>query len=671
MRSVSGSLFSFVLWLAGLWQLAVGARPSEDAEFLWPSEEGGHGLPEIPEKVEQTRANDVEEEPPVGAWDNVLVDESPIGASFKPASVLELNMNSSSGAELPTDFFPHRVYDGNPWDFEGGFDPVLSMQSAMFRWISSASYRASTHARMWCYSTWKVDGKALEDGRPYLFSDFRAFTIHLLQLYRALNFDPACGGVLDAESPTDSSDRWLAVRNSPLYRLETLLRKQTELPDDDWWGQVFLPQLVEAFSCGFSENDRTVDDERKEALPLDIKADFEGGGTNYLIPKIWRLMKGYLMSPQKQRENIIWQGDFAVSLYVPFMRKHIPGYDLCTDDDCWTSRAMMRCGAPTYVGPAIWYVFHTMAHAVAQPFKADETGSACDDARAALFNKFKATLAFFALAGQPCPYCREHFLTQVSRNDQESSRFLQHSLSESNQYPLEWLFLGVSPEGVGGDPASKLATITPEKPNSIKLFFWKLHNAVTSSVKYGKDCRQTEQWDEELFRCTTGGFPQMGRAWPFARRFAYSLPAGQWDKLRHIEPIQIALKRLQMLDKIYLRQHLWVRPNRDLEEARSAVEYYDPQLTGDSDEDPSTLPFDQVTTDVKAVLATLVQLDKAIEDSEVLDRTYEGGVPDSAKFGTCSTMKSDFSSIFDTFTEAPGPLEMAPWECQKVILRRT
>jgi len=664
---------------------------------LWPHEQPQPPLPSDFDKLRDMAKEFIPEraldDEHFGAWDSIFVDESPAG--FVPSSALELSLelNSSSGTGKPTaDFFSNRMYDNNPW-MPDEFGPLLSIQSAMFRWLSAASYRAGTPERLWCYSTWKysdsdakagkgwVEGEALDYGRPYNYADFRAFVIHLLQLYRAMNFDPECAGMGEFTeddktefSLDDDSDelreqmrlqRQKKIETSPLFKLEDLMRKQHGQPEYDWWGDEFLPALVEAFSCGFGDSDKTkggTDPDRKISyLPIDIRTDFEKDGTNHFLPKVWRLMKGYLASPQKQRENVRWQNDFAVSLYVPFMRKHIT-YDLCPTTKCFTKRAMMRCGAPTYVGPSIWYVFHTMAHAIAVPFLGDNSGTACGAARTMLFEKFKTMMTFFAVSGQPCPYCREHFLTSVSRNDRFAKTYVGKDEPESNQYPLEWLFIGSEARVIGvasATPEYKLSTIDPAFPDSIKLFFWKLHNAVTSSVTWGKDCRDSEQYDEDVFKCTKGAKPQIGRTFPFARRFAFFLPTDEWEKIRMNGHVVDAMKELDALDKAALRGNMW------MEQPKPVSSDVDQTGSDDSSEDP----FDTHRSDIEKVIEATKKLDEEMLKSRVLDEMFGGGVPASAALGECTAVKGYLEAIF-TFTEAPGRLLQLPGPCIDLVHHR-
>lgn len=74
-----------------------------------------------------------------------------------------------------------------------------------------------------------------------------------------------------------------------------------------WWQKEFLPKTLDAFSCGFNEKtDTVVADPR--TLPGDIQDYF---ATDRTLQQAWRLVKGYIRSPQKQRER-----GFRVSRYM-------------------------------------------------------------------------------------------------------------------------------------------------------------------------------------------------------------------------------------------------------------------------------------------------------------------------------------------------------------------
>jgi Zn ribbon nucleic-acid-binding protein len=133
-----------------------------------------------------------------------------------------------------------------------------------------------------------------------------------------------------------------------------------EVPTLEWWEEEFLPTVASAFSCGYTSADD--DNINPRFLPRDICDAFPNIIT---IRQVWRLVKGYIRSNQKQREGADRQQDFDGPLYVPFLPpKHVPSsrvYIGKKDRPDGTSGLNLRGGYPTYQGPAIWYLWHSFA----------------------------------------------------------------------------------------------------------------------------------------------------------------------------------------------------------------------------------------------------------------------------------------------------------------------
>lgn len=79
----------------------------------------------------------------------------------------------------------------------------------------------------------------------------------------------------------------------------------------------------------------------------------------------------------------------------------------------------------------------------------------------------------------PCPYCRHHLNEFVSVG------------RERDLYPVEYLFVGATAESLGGTNGGVWNPVGGEGPDllsyvkdgkSARLFVWKLHNAVSSSI---------------------------------------------------------------------------------------------------------------------------------------------------------------------------------------------
>lgn len=147
---------------------------------------------------------------------------------------------------------------------------------------------------------------------PYKMKNFAVHAVILLDLAQQLQLLPA---------ECTSRDEYGALRDLLLpftsdvtleYAVGTEIDEDT--PELEWWEDVFLPAAGGAFSCGFSRADGQED---PRALPSDIREDFEN---SKIVQQVWRLVKSYIRSPQKQRENNFRQQDFDVSLYIPFLK---------------------------------------------------------------------------------------------------------------------------------------------------------------------------------------------------------------------------------------------------------------------------------------------------------------------------------------------------------------
>merc|ERR1712224_1004203 len=115
----------------------------------------------------------------------------------------------------------------------------------------------------------------------------------------------------------------------------------------------------------------------------------------------------------------------------------------------------VRTGFPTYQGPAIWYLFHTIA---TQFYKIEKDCLIGPIFVEKILSTVVTFMAYFGLT-HPCPYCRFHFTQRVSRNDMDWKSLDQGAknwfgdvfdeatgtretqrISESEIYPLEYLF---------------------------------------------------------------------------------------------------------------------------------------------------------------------------------------------------------------------------------------
>ena len=416
---------------------------------------------------------------------------------------------------------------------------------------------------MWCwdydiYTGGPKDGQLYPSGRPYLFADFVTFAVQLIDLLEAIQATPC----------VHRGDK-----------LRATLLAAPEAPPLIWYKETFLPMAADYASCGYGEPAS----EDLAQVPQDIANRWD----ELLARQLWRLTSHYMRGATKRREFTRAESeDFDVGLYVPFWDDVYQHGE--AEFDAWLLKdgglGFIRAGSPFWQGPATWFLWH---HAAAR-IKEMEELPGCGGASlvAPLLLAFKNLLAAYAPV-HPCPYCREHFQSRVSRNDRDWQTVVapiyggespfngNYNTSETPLYPLEYLFLSHDADSI----STKLDTV--ESSDDLMLFLWKIHNAVQSSVKYNTACRREETFDEALFACESppaGFFPDGGyspRRWPFSRRFEFTLQTpGLWEKLRKDEAIRSAIGALDELDNASVRADYWTAaaiPTRDEAHGKAVV----------------------------------------------------------------------------------------------------
>jgi len=190
-------------------------------------------------------------------------------------------------------------------------------------------------------------------------------------------------------------------------------------------------------------------EEAFQSRPLTIKKE---------LKRAWELTRHYLNGVQKRREREEFGRESGfLCQYVAFLDLHVGRHDVEASE--------MRVSFPYYIGPATWRFMHTSAELIAaQP--AEEQQASVD-----VFKAFFSALATM----YPCPYCRFHLNRYVVRN------------REVSMYPIEYLLLG------SAQASSNLEVSLQDKldkvidGNSLRLFLWKLHNTVSSSIARSED----------------------------------------------------------------------------------------------------------------------------------------------------------------------------------------
>ena len=259
-----------------------------------------------------------------------------------------------------------------------------------------------------------------------------------------------------------------------------------------YWYEDFMPKLLAAFSV-FTAADipfNTVPDEAAlnewyEATKTsgefgrygaDVAENFAkcAPKQKLMLQQAWRLTHYYLNGIQKRRETLeCGRESGELSQYVAFIDVYIDRSEI--------KNSQMRVSFPYYIGPAVWRFFHTTAEIVSTKTPQQQK---------TLVATFKDFFNLFATM-YPCPYCRHHLNAYVVQN------------KEVEMYPLEYLVLGRDPRLNSFEVSMEAKLSTVVDGPSLRLFFWKLHNTVSSSIA------RSEEWyqkDEEALYTT--------RYWP-------------------------------------------------------------------------------------------------------------------------------------------------------------
>ncbi|KAF3883761.1 MULTISPECIES: EF-hand domain-containing protein [Nostocales] len=259
-----------------------------------------------------------------------------------------------------------------------------------------------------------------------------------------------------------------------------------------YWYEDFMPKLLAAFSVNTATDiqSNTVPDEAAltqwyEATKASGEFDRYGADVvqnfsqctpkqKLAVKQAWRLTHHYLNGVQKRRERQEFGRESgALSQYVAFIDVYLARSDV--------KDSQMRVSFPYYIGPAVWRFFHTTAEIVcAKPDAEQKT----------LVAVFQDFFKLFATM-YPCPYCRHHLNMYVVQN------------KEVDMYPVEYLLLGRDPQLNNFEVSMEAKLSTVVDGPALRLFFWKLHNTVSSSIA------RSEEWyhkDEKAFYTT--------RYWP-------------------------------------------------------------------------------------------------------------------------------------------------------------
>ena len=380
----------------------------------------------------------------------------------------------------------------------------------------------------------------------------------------------------DATSATPFLERWhrVIVDDSDTRYAGAILPTR-------YWYEDFMPKLLKAASVLTRSDLDAIETETEADLDAWFErrnqaGDFDTFATalkaHFLVCSLpvkqelkqaWELSYHYINGVQKRREREEFGRESGyLSEYVTFIDVFLGRDDV--------ERSEMRLSFPYYIGPATWRFMHTSAeliHALPRGERQDEA--------LACFKRFFPALATM----YPCPYCRFHLNRYVVKN------------REVSMYPIEYLLLGqqTPTEHIEVTIDSKLASITDS--NGLRLFLWKLHNTVSSSIA------RSEPWfhQESDAHYTTRYWPSLDSELARARALEEpSLPLERIERIYSVikqashrsilrDELQQALRRG---DKVEL-QRVWERAESSVDSVEqallashflSATYHYDPAL---------------------------------------------------------------------------------------------
>ena len=348
-----------------------------------------------------------------------------------------------------------------------------------------------------------------------------------------------------------------------------------------YWYEDFMPKLLKAASVLTrselaaigAETEADLDgwfEQRNKAGDFDtyataLKAHFLDCplAVKQELKQAWELSYHYINGVQKRREREEFGRESGhLSEYVAFIDIFLGRDDI--------ERSEMRLSFPYYIGPATWRFMHTSAeliHAMPQGERQNEA--------LACFKRFFPSLATM----YPCPYCRFHLNRYVVKN------------REVTMYPIEYLLLGpqTPTEHIEVTIDSKLASITDS--TGLRLFLWKLHNTVSSSIA------RSEPWfhQESDAHYTTRYWPSLDSELARARALEEpSLPLERIERIyavikqaSHLSILRDELQQALRRGDTQELQRVWERAEATVDSVEqallasqflSATYHYDPSL---------------------------------------------------------------------------------------------
>lgn len=276
---------------------------------------------------------------------------------------------------------------------------------------------------------------------------------------------------------------------------------------NSFWYDEFIPLLLRGLSADLTDDhwESLIDINNQKIIKL-IDEWFEKNKSDLLVhcndlvniftsldirekimmKRSWDMIKDYMIKYQIKLE-LKTNEERDLSQYVPFIdvllnRSYVRDHE-------------MRLTMPYFIGPPIWTYLHSIPELLELMIGSEEiTDKKKIEAEIERnTNNIKKYILLF-LKMYPCPYCRHHINDFVKVNN------------EIFNYPLEYILLGFDKSLLEDnsitdeEKGNRLNQITDifslninrklgklKSFNDLRLFLWKFHNAVSSSIKTKKD----------------------------------------------------------------------------------------------------------------------------------------------------------------------------------------
>jgi hypothetical protein len=276
------------------------------------------------------------------------------------------------------------------------------------------------------------------------------------------------------------------------------------LIENKFWYDDFLPMLLRGLSVDTQVDDqlyRLLDSDKDELDVLlndwfednhdaidtycgDIADSFDNIMPNekIIIKQCWDMTKSYLMdqsnpdSIEANQESDMSGDQIIVDLsqYIPFIDEYV--------GTRYTMDYNMTPTLPQYIGTPVWKFLHAIPEMMDHHISALE-GDNLQNMTEHMTNKMMGLFTDFfvpLLKTYPCPYCRNHIVNFVIKN------------TEILNYPMEYIFM----DWDESQKSTMFNLAIHDKLRSIKtisdlrLFLWKFHNAVNSSMTEENETNQ-------------------------------------------------------------------------------------------------------------------------------------------------------------------------------------